>query len=388
MSTNHQALYTLLIECCRHESDDHKLEYFAGQISDWAGFLESSYTHGVYPLVAKSLKSIHAVPEHIKSVLKITNLDIARRNMTMTAELLRIMKLLEENGISALAIKGPVLSQMIYGDITQRQFADLDILVQEKDLYRTVELLCDNGFVSEHSIKFLKNKELLQVLKDFSIMRPSQNISIEIHWKLFLQSQIKNDYLHYFYQNSNKVIINNYYIKTLDHNSLILYLILHGSKHMWERLEWIADVDRLARNKDADWDNILTSARRMKSEQLFNLGIVVCRELFSTPFPVRILENSEAMHSVLNPKSLILGDLFSNSIVKGDLVLHDEINYIFFEDIYKSQWIYKLILFYRAFTRLDPDDFYTINLPRYLAFFYRFIHLFHVAHRMISNKYK
>ena len=51
--------------------------------------------------------------------------------MLMSAELIRIMKLLEKNDIKALAFKGPVLSQMVYGDITLRQYVDLDVLIRK-----------------------------------------------------------------------------------------------------------------------------------------------------------------------------------------------------------------------------------------------------------------
>jgi hypothetical protein len=50
--------------------------------------------------------------------LKIAYTQIAQRNMMMSAELLKIMQLLEKNQIESLAFKGPSLAQMAYGDIT------------------------------------------------------------------------------------------------------------------------------------------------------------------------------------------------------------------------------------------------------------------------------
>ncbi len=117
--------------------------------------------HGVLPLVYQTLKSLPATrarPQgqmplgcytlhaEILAAFKQQYLTIAQRNMLMSAELLRIMKLLEENGIPALAFKGPVLSQMAYGDITLRQYSDLDVLVKKEDIYKIDALLKAQGY--------------------------------------------------------------------------------------------------------------------------------------------------------------------------------------------------------------------------------------------------
>lgn len=368
MSNNHQALYTLLIECCRHESDDHKLEYFAGQISDWAGLLESSYAHGVYPLLAKSLKYIHAVPEHIKSVLKITNLDIARRNMTMTAELLRIMKLLEDNGISALAIKGPVLSQMIYGDITQRQFSDLDILIDQDNLYRAVELLCSNGLVSEQSIKFLKNKMLLKVAQDFVITNEKRNVHIELHWRLFRGRLFKKTDMQIFRDSPYACIIQGQPIRTLDKEVQLLYLLLHGSKHMWERIEWVADIDRLVRSdENIDWEQIFTWAEIMEIAPMVYLGILVCNNLFQTSFSEQVIGRAQRYPNIQKAASVLIEKIYNDDIHRAN---DDMVNFYLLGINNSKRTLSKL---FSRFYLPAARDVYHINLPYWLSPLYYII---------------
>jgi len=76
--------------------------------------------------------------------MKTENIEIAKTNMLMTSELIMLMKLFEENNIEAIAFKGPTLSQMAYGNLTLRQYADLDILIDEKDLQKSINLLSSN----------------------------------------------------------------------------------------------------------------------------------------------------------------------------------------------------------------------------------------------------
>ena len=151
--------------------------------------------HGVLPLIYKTLKSLSQsnnsnhkslITNHeILSAFKQQYLNIAQRNMLMSAELIRIMKLLRENDIEALAFKGPALSQMAYGDITLRQYVDLDILVDENDAFKAGKLMSENGHTAVLPLKILKNKTCLHTAKDFSLMSKSGGVHTELHWRLF-----------------------------------------------------------------------------------------------------------------------------------------------------------------------------------------------------------
>ena len=65
----------------------------------------------------------------------------------MTSELIKVMKLFEENGVEYISFKGPVLSQLAYGDITLRQYVDLDILIKKEDLRKADNLLKKEFFL-------------------------------------------------------------------------------------------------------------------------------------------------------------------------------------------------------------------------------------------------
>lgn len=87
------------------------------------------------PLVYKRLKNYQElVPKIVLSGLKLNYMNIVKHNMLLTSELIKIMKLLEENDIEAVSFKGPILAQLAYPDITLRQYADLDILIKKEDV--------------------------------------------------------------------------------------------------------------------------------------------------------------------------------------------------------------------------------------------------------------
>ena len=116
------------------------------KIENWEGFVSLAYSHGIFPLVYRTLKEYaHLIPEYIFAHMKQNYMDIVKQNMLMTSELIKVIKILEENGIEAISFKGPVLSQMAYGDVVSRQYCDLDILVKEKDLNKSFDILVENS---------------------------------------------------------------------------------------------------------------------------------------------------------------------------------------------------------------------------------------------------
>jgi len=61
----------------------------------------------------------------------------AARNVFLTNKLFEILNLFKKNDILALPFKGPVLAESVYGDLSLRQFVDLDILVHNHDAIST-----------------------------------------------------------------------------------------------------------------------------------------------------------------------------------------------------------------------------------------------------------
>lgn len=127
--------FKFLITCCKikySENDISFIEsYLNSQNIQYDDLIKLALAHRIIPLVYKSLnklqmeKNIKKEKQSIEFLfanLKSLYLQIAKQNMLMSAELIRIIKLLKNNHINALVIKGPALSQMAYGDITLRQY--------------------------------------------------------------------------------------------------------------------------------------------------------------------------------------------------------------------------------------------------------------------------
>jgi hypothetical protein len=209
--------------------------------------------------------------------------------MLMTAELLKIMKLLEEHNIQALAFKGPALAQMAYGDITLRQYGDLDILIKKEDIHKINTLLFTQGYEKFYTLTSIQEKKMIKYTHDMGLMHKEKKIHLEMHWSFLDEDYPMQVDLGNFWEETQTVRINGRDIPVFGNDNLLYYLCIHGSKHLWERIEWIKDIDLLARNHKIDWEKVIQKAKGSGFEKMLYLGLSLSHSLFDTPLPETVL---------------------------------------------------------------------------------------------------
>ena len=289
----------LLIACCQAEPSQDDLKYISNSIQNsfptpHSLLLTAASQHGVLPLVYKTMKKLdgenllsghHAVPDTFLAALKQKYMSIARRNMLMSAELINIIKLLKKNRIEALAFKGPTLAQMAYGDITLRQYSDIDILIHSGNREEAAGILAERGYETLLSFSPKQEQAWYKNAKEMSLYQPEKNIHIDLQWQFF-----DNDYpLHYrldtIWERACETSLNGNPVKTFSADSLLIYLCIHGSKHLWERIGWIKDIDLLIRSGHLNWEQIEGEIGGSGFERMFLLGLYLTNTYFKTPMP-------------------------------------------------------------------------------------------------------
>jgi len=337
-------------------------------------------SHGIFPVVYYVLKEYNSlIPKNTLATMKFENMAIAKQNMLMTSELIKVMKILKENNIEVISFKGPVLSQMAYGDITLRQYCDLDILVKSGNLLEISELFKKNKFDTIDSVSLLKNDSYLNSDNDFSFFTTT-NTHIELHWKLFREKIGKNlTYEEYFTQTQN-ININNSMIPTLSCEQLFVYLCLHGSKHGWERIEWIVDIYYLIELNKIDWTKLIEVSKKMHCEISLFLGLKLIKTFFYTKYPKNIdmLINNDLIKNLVSETISFLSNDF---VLKEDYNKYQQINLYQLKLISnKKQKIEHIIFTYFSITR---NDYLLFPLPKYLNFLHYLIKPFRVLSKMI-----
>lgn len=337
-----------------------------------------SYSHGIFPLVYRTLKDFeHLIPSDIFTHMKQNYMDIVKQNMLMTSELIKVIKILEENGIEAISFKGPTLSQMAYGDVISRQYTDLDLLVNEYEIENIAFILESSKYTTLNSSKLLKNKKYLETDKDFSFFTPVNNIHIEMHWRLFK----KNILLENFYSDKNEIIINNNSISTFSFDFFFVYLCLHGSKHVWERIEWIVDINRLLElNYDIDWNKLLEISEKMDCKTSLLLGLNLSKIFFNTKYPsnIDLLLKDKKIEKLT---FLVLDFIDKNFLLVENYKKYQKVNFFNLRLINNKKKKFRYFL--DVYFDVSKNDFLKFPFPSYLNFLHYFIKPFRVISKII-----
>ncbi len=100
---------------------------------------------------------------------------------------------------------------------------------------------------------------------------------------------------------------------TLSSEDLLLFLCVHGAKHLWLNLGWICDIARLlAAEKNLAWDKILEQARAMGCERMLLLGLFLADDLLEAEVPGEILKSMRSTPVVETLATRVYTWLFSD----------------------------------------------------------------------------
>jgi hypothetical protein len=142
--------------------------------------------HGVLQLLYSQLQQCAAdliPPAQLQRLQKYFQENSAR-NVLLTAELRRLIELLESASIEAVPYKGPVLALFAYGDVSLRRFVDLDVLVRKEHVSRAIDLLLTDGYEFSKPLSLSQRELLLRTQHNLQLRRDKRQLIVELHWEV------------------------------------------------------------------------------------------------------------------------------------------------------------------------------------------------------------
>ena len=335
---------------------------------EWQKYLELAHAHAVIPQLYQAMKQTDMeISEIFMRQLASMQRGIALENMKLTAELIHITKELDINYLPYLSIKGPALSQILYQDVTTRQICDLDILVNEKDLKAVADILLEQGYHTVLPYKLLENDGFRALDNDFTFLHHHKKIMIELHWKLFpSRHHMPLDFGTLYHEHSH-IRLQKHLIKVLSNENNLLYLCLHASKHLFEQLKWLCDIDRLVRdNEEMDFSALYNKAYSLQVQEPFLLALQMSRTLYNTPVPLLVDMKMTPRTQLLLKKSL---QHFTDDFTTLDEGRKKRLRLLFVQELNGDKQNRFLALFIYLFKPSSVDYIY-YDLPKDLIFIY------------------
>jgi len=280
---------------------------------DWKYLVATAHHHCLIPLLDSHLKAAapELIPPEVTGRLEQDNRENTRRNLFLTAELLKVLELLEAHDIPAVSFKGPTLALRAYGDVGLRQFGDLDILVHRKDILKVKELLISRAYQTTLKLTRAQQAALLRWDAAYNFDN-ERGVMLDVHWD-FVERHCSFDIdINRLWERLEPVTISGKQLLTLSAEDLLLILCLHGFTHLWERLGWICDVASLIDSrKDIDWEVVGKNTTRLGVRRIVSLGLLLAGDLLGASVPSSVSKSVQPDSGVKELAEQIKEHLFT-----------------------------------------------------------------------------
>ncbi len=289
------AEWRVLLECANPHFAASRLGQLLSESLDWPRLLILAEDQGVLPLLTSRLGELdeNVVPTQVRQKLRDSSRSQMLFTLSLTAELFRILDRFAALGISVLLTKGPVLSARCYGDPGLRQYTDLDLILRCNDIERAAEATIALGYggkVSQRAIQAGKAPgEYVFAKKDTKLL-------VEFHTERTFRYHPKPLPIEKLFARQTRVRFDGQDVPALSAEDELILICIHGAKHFWERLIWIADVAALVSKQSFAWEPAIMAAREVRAERMLRVGLLLAKTVAGAKLPTEVSDdvNSDA----------------------------------------------------------------------------------------------
>lgn len=357
----------LLVACARSQlTEEHKsvIRSLLDKELDWDSVIHNAIYHKVIPLLHRSLStSFHdKIPAGVLSRITTHFKQSSLYTFIISASLLNVIRLLQENGIPVLPVKGAMLAEKLYGSATMRSYTDVDILVHQANIAKALNVLQENkytllpeGIPQSTFLKFLHYYHHGRLLDRNGIL-------IELHWELsgfYAPEPITLGKLEQFV---TPTVFNNCPTLALSNEMLFVFLCLHGNKHYWAKLDYICSIAELMNGvPDLDWDVIMGLGKKYKMSKRILISLSLAKKLFAPA----IAEKMDTMLASNPAVSRLTDTIIDNELSRNSEVskVHPLLRTILYQPAAMDSKLDAIRFVLRSLIIPEHDECYSSRLP-------------------------
>jgi Uncharacterised nucleotidyltransferase len=364
----------LLLHCVRPQVSEKQLEQIQTLIEhrvDWERFLIVARHHGVMPLLYRNLRLRRpfSIPPTVHTQLDHYFHAEAERNLLLIREVNRLATLLQTSELPVAFLKGPLLGGIANGNFSLRTSADLHILVQKADIAKLKCLLLEQGYLPPAGLSRFEGGSLVLCAPECHFVQPATGLELNVHWRLLPRMRSHTSDQEDIWKRIEYSRLGNNHIPTLSPVDLLLFLCVHGTNHLWERLGWICDIAGVIDTSPAfDWAAALDRAERQGISRMVLSGLALVGELMGTELPAeissRISADYEVNAAVAQAREWLAGDSNREIATREKIRFHVRLTDSF-ED--KIRYLVQLAI------APTVEDLLLLNSPRAPSFSYYLI---------------
>jgi hypothetical protein len=360
-SARNQPEADLLLSCARTQITPEISERIQAAVQkgvDWLALIRLAMRHDVMPLVYRSLQQVcpNSVPQNILGPLRARYEVQKTQSHRRAEELVRIVSLLEEHGIPVVPYKGPALAQKLYGDLSLREFGDLDIMILECDVPRAQDLIRRSGYefapLFGHLEDTDKLAEELRKNRELRFYHCADGTRLELHWRFAMQLACVKQDPERFLQRIERIPLAGAQAPSLSLEVYFLILSLHATKHQWRQLKLICDIAEILGRSDVDWKYVLREAHDLGLQRMLAVGTLLAEELLDAAVPPELAQGLQFDRAARALAAQVRRGLFE----EPDEAWQDQANFPFQVKIRERLRDRANMLYRNLPSKFSPDD--------------------------------
>jgi hypothetical protein len=240
-----------------------------------------AHAHGLGALLARALRDAGASATVQDEALAAITISSAR-TLGQIRLLADVIGWLEACGVRALPYKGPILSLQLYGDATLRSSVDLDLVVARDDYDAARKALLAQGLAPRAGHSPRQERTLFRWLGHAAFGHGSEAF-LELHWRFaplqFPFALTPERAL----ARAGAVKLAGRMVRAMATEDLVATLAMHGARHLYERLEWLAGITRLLVLHESDAESLLAHAGELRARRTLLVTAGVAMRVLGAP---------------------------------------------------------------------------------------------------------
>jgi hypothetical protein len=339
---------------------------------DWMEFIRLVDRHRTPAISWAALGRIPGleIPQPAKKELQKRSDASRMQAVKHCMHLAAVLKTFNRARIPVMAMKGPILSYELYGDLGLRQSHDLDLVVLPEDLAKAQDCLENMGWhlnCTYFPMTPRQWEEHWRMEYHLGFIYPHRDCHLELHWRDRWDTPGQNNArwarsIPSVWQGCSHLAMN-----PIDQ---VLYLCSHGAEHAWFRAKWLGDLARIHVEGRLDWQAALDQASRTGQERTLLACLRILQDVYGLPMPDLPGNPWKNLSPFLVDHPLYALKVPQNLEVLGALAMaRESFRMIRYERLAVPQKTWRDLLAELAYRRVDfrvlhlPDRFFWAYIP-------------------------
>ncbi len=362
----------LLCACARRSGGPDIVPALAAlplELVDWPSVPGLLVRHGLQALAGVHLAGVRSrMPDVVWQEIHDGAMAARATALALSAELFRLLRGFAGAGVETLPYKGPLLGWEAYGDLGARPSVDLDLLIRPVDFDAAAAHLGELGYQPGYVFPPAAARWFRRVDGDYPFAHHETGTLVELHVRPMSRRFGPDPTTDELLARHRMVSISGLRIALPGADDLFYLQVVHGGKHRWERLEWIAATAEMLRLRHGNVSALYRPP--YPNPRAVVLGCRLARDLLGAPVDAETTARIAADHTGARLATDALRHLFDDQRLLDDSRA-DTSAKLRYNLRLQPGLVARLRFLYRWVCWPSPEDWERLHLPDPLFFGYR-----------------